>query len=418
MTKASHYRFLAATGKLAGVVYASLFLIAAEAGGQDLFLFREVPYSPSSSRGDQVSVDLYRLTSGRLIPLRLPVQAPRFTRFVIVDTELRMIALGGSPLMPSGIQVTSMDNAVDVRTFELNVPDLSLAQMHFADVPNDGKPLVVDLYNSNEAIKGKPLKETLQALNVATGQWAAVSPDVYQFIRINGGTAGYRPDNDDVGLQVFEDGRLMIPVAQRLFPVGPALPVDLRFGSKQVPRLYLNNKYLAAVADDLLPVADETVYQVLDRKTGDWRLLRVPGNSSRNVRAFGPWIAGMVDEGLGSRNFRLSPGRHRPTDDQIVTVDDYLENEKIYRPGTLFVYNVTTHRYYQWDTQDGDSEVILIQDDQVYYRVDHTIYRASIGEKALEKPGLLVESPEVPGIHWAFFGPRAPLTTTPLALKP
>jgi hypothetical protein len=76
---------------------------------------------------------------------------------------------------------------------------------------------------------------------------------------------------------------------------------------------------------------------------------------------------------------------------------------------------VPGRRYYQWDTHDADSEVILVEDGQVYYRVDQAIYRAKIGEKELDKPELLVEDKEVPGIHWAFFGPTTPVAAAPAA---
>ena len=100
---------------------------------------------------------------------------------------------------------------------------------------------------------------------------------------------------------------------------------------------------------------------------------------------------------------------------QFDTVDDYLQDGAMYRPGTLFLYDVAGGRYYQWDTHDGDSEVILVEDGQVYYRVDQAIYRAKIGEKALDKPELLVEDEAVPGIHWAFFGPATPAPANPPA---
>jgi hypothetical protein len=127
-------------------------------------------------------------------------------------------------------------------------------------------------------------------------------------------------------------------------------------------------------------------------------------------------MAGLEEEWQGVNKHRPSPGRPKNADwHRFITVDDYLEEKRVYRSGILFLYNVEAHQYYEWDTHNGDCEVLLVEDGQVYYRVDQAIYRAKIGEKELGKPELLVEDKEVPGIHWAFFGPDVPLPAKPPA---
>jgi len=156
------------------------------------------------------------------------------------------------------------------------------------------------------------------------------------------------------------------------------------------------------------PGAHDMMYRVLPGGSKEWFALTLPGNQSTNIRAFGRWISGLVDESLMGQKFRLSPGRHAAEGYRRETVDDYLAYRELYRPGTLFLYNVEGRRYYQWDTHDGDSEVILVEGDDVYYRVDQSIYKAHIGEKAIGAPELVVEGKEVTDIHWAFFGPEMP----------
>jgi hypothetical protein len=52
----------------------------------------------------------------------------------------------------------------------------------------------------------------------------------------------------------------------------------------------------------------------------------------------------------------------------------------------------------------GDSEILLVQDETVYYRVFDAIYKAAIIDgKSLGEPELLVKDGQiVPQIHWAF----------------
>jgi hypothetical protein len=79
-----------------------------------------------------------------------------------------------------------------------------------------------------------------------------------------------------------------------------------------------------------------------------------------------------------------------------------------YYPGILFLYNVETKKYIEWKTLEngrpqGDSEVLLVQDETVYYRINDKIYKAPIenGNK-LGNSKLLVQDDRVRDIHWAF----------------
>ncbi len=75
----------------------------------------------------------------------------------------------------------------------------------------------------------------------------------------------------------------------------------------------------------------------------------------------------------------------------------------VYFPGTLYLLNVHTKNYIEWETGQGDSEILLVQDETVYYRVNDKIFKASIidGEK-LGESELLIQDDRVPDIHWAF----------------
>jgi hypothetical protein len=203
---------------------------------------------------------------------------------------------------------------------------------------------------------------------------------------------------------------LVIPVARRVFEIGPHLPQDLRFSSEVLLKLFLNNSHFMAVGNStFVQSARELTYLILDKPKNQWISLVVPGNLSWNVRAFATCLTGMVDESLRGRKFRLSPGRFAaPARPELESIDTYLERDDLYRPGILFLYDVESRRYYQWETHQADSEIILVEGGQVYYRVDDAIYRASIRGKELGKPELVVEDDAVHRIHWAFFGPAPP----------
>ncbi|NOS90744.1 MAG: hypothetical protein HOP30_02370, partial [Cyclobacteriaceae bacterium] len=74
-----------------------------------------------------------------------------------------------------------------------------------------------------------------------------------------------------------------------------------------------------------------------------------------------------------------------------------------YYLGILYLLNVQTRNYIEWNTNQGDSEILLVEKDQVYYRVNDEIYNAPIlNGKKLGKAKLLIKDEVVPDIHWAF----------------
>ena len=71
-------------------------------------------------------------------------------------------------------------------------------------------------------------------------------------------------------------------------------------------------------------------------------------------------------------------------------------------PGKLHLYDIENGRSYTISTQQGDSEVLLVEGGVVYYRVRDAIYRATIGEKELGPPQLVARSEILGDAHWAF----------------
>ncbi len=71
----------------------------------------------------------------------------------------------------------------------------------------------------------------------------------------------------------------------------------------------------------------------------------------------------------------------------------------------LFLYDTKTEKRYTIKTGDIESEVLLIEDDIVYYRVKDKLYRSSIREGRVEEPELLAQDQALMSVYWAFKGP-------------
>ncbi len=398
--------------KVCAIYWLSAWLLpgalTSTAAARDMHLLSYVVYGDRAPKGGQAMIALYRLVDGRLRPVPLTVEPPAWTDFVLVDPEMRLLVLAQTTGMPLPLEFMSMDDPGRLGAGELNMTGWMAGLAYIESLPDEGRALIFNLF-SDGPTHGKPAEpDKVMAFMPSIGKWIEKGVEIYKYLRITGGAEGPRKGfTNAMGLRQSGDGQLITFGGRGTLPIGPPLPSPLRFSPREGTVLLLGNSKFMAVANvTLFPERHAIPYRMLDRRTNTWTQLDIPGNESWNVRAFGPWMAGIIDEGLHDKPFRLSPGRHKlDPRAPLETVDQYLEVEQIYRTGRLFLYNIETRHYYEWDTHDGDCEIILVEDGQVYYRVDQTIYRARIGAKTLEKPEVLVEGGAVPGIHWAFFGP-------------
>jgi hypothetical protein len=148
---------------------------------------------------------------------------------------------------------------------------------------------------------------------------------------------------------------------------------------------------------------------VHNKKRDKWFDIELKGNAS-SVQVWEYWLAGAVVVGTrGNVYFQntLSPGK--ATRDSVYmecSFDEMAQNYGFYRPGILYLFNTDTENYIEWNTGQGDSEILLVQDETVYYRVFDAIYKAPIenGEKLGKSELLVKDNQVVPYIHWAFFG--------------
>jgi hypothetical protein len=148
---------------------------------------------------------------------------------------------------------------------------------------------------------------------------------------------------------------------------------------------------------------------IYNKRKNEWSEFALKGNAS-SVQAWGNWLAGIVRVGRGwSTDFKDNPSPGKEIRDNVYmenSFDERMLNYGIYCPGILYLFNTDTEKYIEWNTHQGDSEILLVQDEIVYYRVFDEIYKAAIiAGESLGKPELLAKDNQVvPQIHWAFFG--------------
>jgi hypothetical protein len=79
----------------------------------------------------------------------------------------------------------------------------------------------------------------------------------------------------------------------------------------------------------------------------------------------------------------------------------FLESKLMY-PVRLHLYDITSGKIYTIETKQGDSEVLLVDNGSVYYRVSDRLYASPITTNGVGPPKLLVTNDLVRDAHWAF----------------
>jgi hypothetical protein len=166
-------------------------------------------------------------------------------------------------------------------------------------------------------------------------------------------------------------------------------------------------------------VEKDLIY-IYDRKSGVWDSRQF--DAGPVVRGFGPWLAmarAVRNRAANTPSADRLPGEaaspgaefrqrriNNPGEKYQVLWDDMFKFVPFMFPGELYLYNTRSHRKYTIKTGQGDSEILLVDGETVYYRVNDSIFKAKIGTTAIGDPIKMVTSDDVQLAHWAFLGPR------------
>lgn len=210
------------------------------------------------------------------------------------------------------------------------------------------------------------------------------------------------------------NGNIKIPVVSNINerPIFPlVIPDSLQIGKKEHILILINNKSQFVLnANSTKFVSNQigsSTFIIYDYDSKKWYKQKIKGNYA-SINSYGNWLAGVVYDyaGMNESIFKESPGKGLRTtlkSKNEFNADKRFAYFNIYSPGILYLFNTLTQKYIEWNTNQGDSEILLLENDTVYYRVNDEIYKAPIlkGEK-LGKSELLIKDQQVLDIHWAF----------------
>lgn len=155
-------------------------------------------------------------------------------------------------------------------------------------------------------------------------------------------------------------------------------------------------------------------YLIYNKVKNDWVSHDLKG-SYPAIRIFGDWLVGSITDDMrrlpdDKKTLPISGEKYRKQErTKWGNPADIRFKELLMHPyGELFLYNLETGSYIEWealenDERQADSEILYVENNMVIYRINSEIYSVEIinGEK-LGQSELLIQDERVPYIHWAF----------------
>ncbi len=322
-------------------------------------------------------------------------------RIVVIETKLGKVNDGN---LMHEFSMIDMNTPLSEKDFKMSYPQtFSEIEAHLFDIPNNG------LYQGIYLSRNQATEIMLLGINLSTMKQEELSWDVYKYILLSGIPGGATPGEVFV-VNSKVDGQIMFPTVKGKIETNWKLPPNIKVKDNERIAIFVNNNDVLALILSESRVKNKTglgytPFHILDKKNNKWHTMQFQGGRT-GVRGFGPWLAGYVaDEERSVPGIKKGERRREDMRKSGTPSAWRFEDFKIYSPGILFIYNVLSNKKYSIETGQMDSEVLLVEDNNVYYRVNDEIYQAKIGEKKIETGTLIVKDEAVHDIHWAFIGP-------------
>jgi hypothetical protein len=326
------------------------------------------------------------------------------THWIAVSSELRRAVVVPRDPVRAPVKVVDLDRAAAVKSCVVPAVGFAMEQWIW-NVPGIGQQYVEYVGNPNggDQLRGMSLDPTLPCER----SFANLNPADAKYLAATG-YAGVADVGSHDGMWVTIDQSSQLN--RRFSAVGVAY-----FGIEIPPVLYrdIERPHLAIMANnkELLAVgvtepSDPRNERMLVFRKADRTWHSLPGFSEQFSwsRAFGRFVTVAAAQ---EKTAKVSEGPGRPEwRNEIATTGPRLAARFANSPsaflGRLHLYDVDSGQTYSIVTNQGDSEVLLVEDDVVYYRVSDRLYSAAIAKTVLGEPRLLATADAIRDAHWAF----------------
>lgn len=321
------------------------------------------------------------------------------SEFIRLYFDERIIIVSKIPKIKGKTEeiVIDMNNVGNIRLLEFNY------DKHYTNIYNyllkiPDKGLYQTLYLSDS-----PNETLLLGVNVITLEPEYFPMNFIKNIILSGRSPLSLPGSDTKGFMIDNDLNLRTGGTDSKSikePIGIKLPeIATIRKSKHITAQIINEKITILVdtgnkSADNKSIGNKNLL-ILNKSKNEWNKFTIPGSQSGTTNFGNYWIGGYAQEDNKKNLFENKV---------LMNSKPYwrLKGQEIYAPGILFMYNAETKQYFEIITENADSEILLIENNEIYYRIYDEIYKAEIRDDKVTNGKLLVKNEIVPDIHWAF----------------
>jgi len=271
------------------------------------------------------------------------------------------------------------------------------------DLPARGPALAMDrAYGRSSQIIGMVLDPSVSC----DKSFAVMDPGEMGQVLVSGVAGVAEIGGKDVMSTILnrKTGKLEIFFPQGSGYLDQDLPMEM-FAGMDLPwtHILVNNSDIMALSITDYGKSGEQRLVVFRKRDKTW--LRVPKLSEKfAVRGFGAFLAitaaqvkdARLPESAGRAEWRTERTEKGPD------VAWSMERFPIAYPGRLHLYDATNERVRTITTNQGDSEVLLVEGQTIYYRASDRLYSATFTATGFTDPHLLAKDEAIRDAHWAF----------------
>jgi hypothetical protein len=216
------------------------------------------------------------------------------------------------------------------------------------------------------------------------------------------GVANLIPD-DGLLESMDETGKIRGWIARSAVSLPYQIPSSLREGiGKTNVGIAINDAHVLGIY--LYGSENEWRPLIFRKRDKTWLTLPMSSQTTSSIRGFGRFIAVLEShakdaqhpESAGRSDWEASErGTGPPTPEMFESAQDVF-------PGRIRLYDTETERMYRLTTNQGDSEILLVDAGIVYYRVSDRLYSAPIGPAEIGRGRHLATDDAIRDAHWAF----------------
>ncbi|MCJ8268025.1 MAG: hypothetical protein MJK04_01320 [Psychrosphaera sp.] len=134
--------------------------------------------------------------------------------------------------------------------------------------------------------------------------------------------------------------------------------------------------------------------KVHNKQADEWSTVIIDGQLS-NLREFGPWIATEARMRHKTKEPKILLG-----DAGLLTAAGRAFMSDYQQTGAMTLINPIDNRRISIQTNEVDSEILLVERSTVFYRIKDTLYSAQINQNALTNTRIIITDKRLADVHW------------------